>query len=92
MANSASANKRIRQNAKCRARNRWRIKSYRDAIKTYEETILHGTVEKAEEELTSLYKLIDRTAAKGVLKKNTAARYKSRLASKFNHKKSSANA
>jgi len=87
MANSPSAKKRIRQNAKSRARNRWRAASYRDAIKDYQETILHGSVEKAEEELTTIYKLLDRSASKGVLKKNAAARHKSRLASKLNHKR-----
>ncbi len=92
MANSESAKKRVRQNAKDRARNRWRKGTYRDAIKKYEETILHGSVEQAQTELTGLYKLLDKTAAKGALKKNTASRYKSRLTTKLNHKKTAPSA
>jgi len=87
MAHSASAKKRIRQNAKNRARNRWRRESYRSAIKRYDETVLHGSVEQAEQELQQIYKLLDRTAAKGVIHPNKAARQKSRLTGRLNAKK-----
>jgi len=87
MAHSLSAKKRIRQNESRNALNRWRRRNYREALKVYDETILHGTVEQAQVELTGLYKLLDRTAAKGTMHKNTASRYKSRLTAKFNHKK-----
>jgi len=92
MAHTLSAKKRIRQNAKCRARNRWRRTTYRDAMKQYDETILHGSVEQAQSELSQLYKLLDKTAAKGAIKKGTADRYKSRLTARFNHKKDAASA
>lgn len=87
MANSPSAKKRIRQNEARRALNRWRKRGFRDAIKGYQETILHGTVEKAEEQLRGLYKILDQSAAKGALHKNTASRYKSRLAARLASKK-----
>jgi len=87
MAHSASAKKRIRQNAKHRARNRWRRETYRSAMKQYDETILHGSVEQAEQELQHIYKLLDRTAAKGVIHANKAARHKSRLSGRLNAKK-----
>ena len=90
MAHSASAQKRVRQNIKARARNRWRKVKYRTAIKEYEETILHGTVEQAEEQLKGLYKMLDQTASTSVMHKNTASRYKSRLTAKLNQKKSGA--
>jgi len=90
MAHSLSAKKRIRQNETARARNRWRKRSYRVAITEYAETILHGTVEQAEKELQALYKLLDRVAAKGVMHKNAASRYKSRLAAKLNAKRAAA--
>ena len=90
MAHSNSAKKRIRQNAKRKARNRWRKSVYREEIKQYEETILHGTVDKAEEQLQGLYKTLDRTAAKGAIHRNTAARYKSRLTDKLNQKRAAA--
>ena len=88
MAHSLSAKKRIRQNIRSRARNRWRKGQFRTAIKQYNETILHGSVEQAQQELTGLCKLLDQVSAKGTIHRNTASRYKSRLSVKLNHKKS----
>ena len=90
MAHSLSAKKRIRQNETHRARNRWRKRNFREAIKEYHETILHGTVDTAEAQLSSLYKLLDQTAAKGTIHKNTASRYKSRLSARLAAKKGAA--
>ena len=87
MAHSLSAKKRVRQNEKRRARNRWRKERFRGAIKEYREAILHGTVAEAEGQLKSIYKLLDQVAAKGTIHKNTASRYKSRLTTKLNEKK-----
>lgn len=86
MANSLSAKKRVRQNIKHRARNRWRKDGVRRSIKTYDELILHGSVEDARKHLDGLYKLIDQVAAKGVMHHNAANRTKSRLAVRLNHK------
>lgn len=90
MAHSLSAQKRIRQNAKHRAINRWRKDRYRTAIKAFNETILHGSVEDASKQLSDLYKLLDQVASTSTMHKNTAARYKSRLAAKLNSKKTAA--
>ncbi|MEM9418857.1 MAG: 30S ribosomal protein S20 [Planctomycetota bacterium] len=90
MANSPSAKKRIRQNVKSRARNRWTKAGYRAEIKEFRETILHGTVEDAEKQLQGIYKTLDQAASTPALHKNTASRYKSRLAAKLNEKKASA--
>lgn len=87
MANSESAKKRIRQNVRSRARNRWVKAGYRTAIKDYRETILHGTVDEAETQLKGIYKMLDQAASTPALHKNTASRYKSRLAAKLNEKK-----
>jgi len=87
MAHSISAKKRIRQNVRHRARNRWHRDQLRSAVKQYNETILHGSVDQAQEELKGLYKLIDQVSAKGTIHNNTASRYKSRLSAKLNHKK-----
>ncbi len=89
MAHSLSAKKRIRQNIKSQALNRWRKREYRSAIKVYEETLLHGTIEQAEKELGDIYKKLDKGASKGVLHKNTASRYKSRLTARLNHRRTS---
>ena len=90
MAHSLSAKKRVRQNVKRRAVNRWRKARYRSAIREYNEAILHGTVEEAENQLQGLYKLLDKVASTPTLHKNTASRYKSRLAAKLNAKKAAA--
>jgi len=92
MAHSSSAKKRIRQNIKRRALNRWRKDRYRSAIKEYHETVLHGTVEQAEQQLVSLYKMLDQVAAAGTLHKNTASRYKSRLTARLNTRRAEATA
>jgi small subunit ribosomal protein S20 len=92
MANSLSAKKRIRQNIKQRARNRWRKIQFRTAVTEYTETILHGTVEDAETQLSGIYKVLDKVAAKGTIHKNTASRYKGRLTAKLNAKKAQAKA
>jgi small subunit ribosomal protein S20 len=92
MAHSLSAKKRIRQNAKRRAINRWRNRNYRSAIKDFHETILHGSVDQAEEQLKGLYKILDQTAATPAMHKNAASRYKSRLAARLNAKRQAAQA
>jgi small subunit ribosomal protein S20 len=79
MAHSLSAKKRIRQNAKNRARNRWRMRSLRDAVREFLEKVAHGTNDEAKSEFKKAVKSIDRTSAKGVIHKNAAARRKSRL-------------
>ncbi|MEO0966283.1 MAG: 30S ribosomal protein S20 [Planctomycetota bacterium] len=87
MAHSLSAKKRIRQNVKRRALNRWRNRGYREAIKEYDELILHGSVEQCEEKLSALYKQLDQTAATPAMHKNTASRYKARLSARLNRKR-----
>ncbi len=90
MAHSLSAKKRIRQNVKQRARNRWRKTRFREAAKEYREAILHGSVDDAQKQLDGLYKILDQVASTPAMHKNTAARYKSRLAARFNAKKAGA--
>ncbi len=79
MAHSLSAKKRVRQNVKRRARNRWRKKSLRDSLKTFEDKLLHGSPDEARTAFAEACKILDRTAGKGVIHKNVAARKKSRL-------------
>jgi len=86
MAHSLSAKKRIRQNSMRRALNRWRKTRYRDAIKQFDETVLHGSTKDAQEQLSGIYKLLDQVASAGTIHKNTASRYKSRLSSRLNAK------
>jgi small subunit ribosomal protein S20 len=79
-----SAKKRVRQNEKRRARNRHRKTLVRDEVKTYNAAITAGDVTKAETELKTVVKILDRTAAKNTIHKNAAARKRSRLTRKLN--------
>lgn len=90
MAHSLSAKKRIRQNGKRRAINRWRNSTYRTAIKDYRELILHGSVDESEAKLKEIYKILDKTASTPAMHKNTASRYKSRLSAQLNKKRAEA--
>lgn len=83
MAHSRTARKAVRQNESRNALNRWRLRSMRDAIKTFNDLLLHGTVAQASEQYAKLQRIIDRTAQKGVIHKNQAARRKSRMSAKL---------
>lgn len=56
-------------------------------MRDYDEAILHAPVEECEKQLSALYKTLDQTAAKGTMHKNTASRYKSRLAARLAKKR-----
>ncbi|RMH11767.1 MAG: 30S ribosomal protein S20 [Planctomycetota bacterium] len=89
MAHSKSAQKRIRQNAKARARNRWRLRTMRESIKKFQTACSTGTATEASEAFKKCVSLIDRTAQKGVIHKNQASRRKSRLHAQLKAKTSS---
>lgn len=80
MAHTLSAKKRIRQNVKRRARNRWRKGQVKDVVKAFENTLKSGDTGKMDEALRACYKKLDQVAAKGTIHKNAAARSKARLA------------
>lgn len=86
MAHSISAKKRIRQNETRRALNRWRLRSMREAMKDLQDKLLHGSVQDAEASFKTACALIDKTAGKGVIHKNSAARKKSRLSARLKAK------
>ncbi len=79
MAHTVSARKRNRQNLRHRARNRWRLQAMRGAIKEFNDKLAHGSVDEAKAAFLAVQKVLDRTAAKGVIHPNQAARRKSRL-------------
>ena len=84
MAHSLSAKKRVRQNAKRRARNRARKSLLKDQTKAFLTAVAAGDAGKAAAELNKVVQRLDRTAAKHTIHKNTAARKRSRLARKLN--------
>lgn len=79
-----SAKKRMRQDVKRRARNRWRKDQVKQAVKSFETALHDGDVADASEKLREAYKKLDQVAAKGTIHKNAAARKKSRLTRKLN--------
>ncbi len=84
MAHSLSAQKRIRQSARRRDRNRGRRKALRVENKKLEAVIAGGDVAAAAAEVKVAIKLLDRTATRGTVHRNTAARRKSKLQKKIN--------
>jgi small subunit ribosomal protein S20 len=82
VAHTLSAKKRLRQDAKRRARNRWRKAEIKDTVKAFDEACKDGKPEAIDEALRACYKELDKVAAKGTIHKNTASRRKSRLAAR----------
>ena len=79
MANIRSAKKAHRASLRRRVFNVRRTKAAKDAVKDIARTIAAKDKKAAEAMLPALYKAIDKAAKGGTLKKNTAARMKSRL-------------
>ena len=79
MPNKESAKKRIRQDARKRARNRWRKGVIKDGIKTFLDAITAKDVPAAEEAFKAVQKQFDRISTTSTMHKNKAARSKSRL-------------
>ncbi len=79
MANSAQSKKRARQAEKHRQRNA----SYRSMFRTSLKKVLAAVSAGNKDEAAAAYKaavsIIDKTSSKGLIHKNKAARYKSRL-------------
>ena len=78
MANIASAEKQRRQAEKKNERNRAGKSTLRTALKKSRAAIVGGDADK--ETLAAGYSAIDKAAKSGIIKENTANRYKSRLA------------
>ncbi len=74
-----SAIKRHRQNVKRATRNRAIRSRVRTVIRALRETIASSDAAKAAADLPLTMKTIDKAASKGVLHRNTASRYISRL-------------
>lgn len=81
--NRQSAKKHARADLKKRNRNRHRKSSLRTSLKNAELALQEGDVETAQEWCKTTSSLLDRAAGKGVIKKGTANRQKSRIARKL---------
>jgi len=74
-----SAQKRHRQSLKKKARNRVVRSEMRNEIRKVREIVAKGDGAAAASELKAAMKIIDKAASKGVIHRNTASRYISRL-------------
>ena len=79
MANSAQARKRVRQAERHRQRNAAQRSTFRTAIKKFLKAVQAGDQSAAAETYKAAVSIIDRTARKGLIHANKAARHKSRL-------------
>lgn len=79
MANHYSALKRARQTKKRTIVNRRNKSRLRHQIRSLRRILQSGENSVLQSEFRKTVSVIDRAAQKGVIKKNTAARYKSRL-------------
>jgi small subunit ribosomal protein S20 len=78
-----SALKANRQNVKRREHNRSLRAKLRTGLKAIRKSLDAKDVEGAKKALGTLQSLVDKMATKGIIHKNTASRYKSRLAAKI---------
>ena len=81
MANNPSAEKANRQSIKRRARNKAALSALRTAVKKA-RTAIDGKAADAVELRKEAISKIDKAVSRGVLKRETASRYVSRLASR----------
>ncbi|MBI4088581.1 30S ribosomal protein S20 [Candidatus Kaiserbacteria bacterium] len=81
MAITSSAKKAIRSSARKRVFNLRRMDALRDTTKLFTKALAaKKNVAEAEKLLPAAYQAIDKAQKRGVVKRNTAARKKSRLA------------
>ncbi|MDZ4800482.1 MAG: 30S ribosomal protein S20 [Bryobacteraceae bacterium] len=79
MANHVSALKRVRGTERKTDVNRLRKSRMRTQIKKFRKLLASKDQAGLLKELPVTYSIVDRAARWGIIKKNTAARYKSRL-------------
>ena len=84
MANHKSAEKRIRQTERRNEVNRRNRTRLRTQVKALRAAIAAGDQQQAQAALNETVSLIDKSIQKGVLHRNAAARYKSRLTVRVN--------
>jgi small subunit ribosomal protein S20 len=79
MPNLPHAAKAHRQSLKKKVKNLKKKVAFRSTIKEIKKLLEEGQTKEAEQYLSKAYKALDKAAKAGVIKKNTAARKKSRL-------------
>jgi small subunit ribosomal protein S20 len=82
MANHFSALKRARQTETRTENNRANTSRLRTALRKLRQTLESGDAKQAKTAFGNTVSMIDKAVKKGVIHKNTAARYKSRLSAR----------
>ncbi len=90
MASHDSALKAHRQNVKRRDHNRQLRTRLRSALRDIRAAIDAGTPDEVNDALRQTISLVDKMAAKRLIHRNTAGRYKSRLAARVARKSAAA--
>ena len=85
-----SALKAHRQNVERRLRNRDMRSTLRTGLKAIRAALAAGKIDEAKALLSTATSLVDRMAGKGIIHKNTAGRYKSRIVAKLKPKTATA--
>lgn len=80
MAITKSAKKAHRASLKKGVFNLRRKRALTDSVKSVKKLVAAGSTKEASTSLSAAYKAIDKAAKRGIIKKNTASRKKSRLA------------
>lgn len=75
-----SAKKAHRQSLRRRERNITQKEALKKVLKTYKKLLTAKDSDGAKAQLPAVYKALDKTAKKGIIKPNKASRLKSRLA------------
>ncbi len=84
MAITKSAKKSLRQNKRRRIRNLQKREKLKGLLKEVKVLISQKKIEEAKKLLPKVYKILDKAAKTGLIKKNTAARKKSRITKSLN--------
>jgi small subunit ribosomal protein S20 len=83
MANHFSALKRARQTEKRTSINRNNKSRLRTAVRRFREVLAAGDKDNAASAYRATVSALDKSVQKGVIHKNTASRYKSRLSARL---------
>ncbi len=84
MGTHKSADKKMRHDEKRKTRNKSHLKTLRTNIKDLRVLLDKKDIPSAQKMLPKTIALLDKTVSKGIIRKNTAARYKSSLMGKLN--------
>lgn len=90
MPNINAAKKSVRADKKKRSFNDRRRRAMKETIKEFKTLVAENKLDEAQALVSQLYKSIDKAVKRGVLKKNTGSRRKSRLTAALKKAKAAA--